>query len=138
MENVITNKMTNYEGMFTTTDPTKIDLLLNKILHNPSSALIIEPILNEYWIFYYGGFTFPNEKDLEINHFPNTLSNKEDIETTQDAAGGWKFDIIKMDDPADFFNDTLAILNKIRNKNSIKIATEQPDAKRKFYVYYKS
>lgn len=138
MENLTLNDMINYEGAFTTTNPTKIEIILNKILHNPNSALIVEPIINEYWVFYYGGATFPIDKDEEINHFQRDLLNKKNIEIDLDVVEDkWIFDIIKFDDPIQFFDDAMGVLNKIKNKSSIKVATEQPDVKRKLYINYK-
>lgn len=137
MENLTLNTMTDYEGAFITSNPTKIGIILNKVLHNPNSALIIEPIMNEYWVFYYGGASFPIDEDEEINHFQNMSPNKENFEGPLDVTDKWFFDILKNDDPATFFFDAMDILNKIRNKNSIRVAVEQPEIKRKFYIYYK-
>jgi hypothetical protein len=136
MANPTLNNMINYEGAFTTTNPTKIEFILNKILHNPNSALIIEPVINEYWVFYYGGATIPADKDKEINHFQKVLQNKKNIEIDLDE-DKWVFVIIKFDDPIQFFDDAMGVLNKIKNKSSIKVAIEQPEVKRKLYINYK-
>jgi hypothetical protein len=131
-------RMTDYEGVLTTTNPTKIGVVLNTILHNPSSALIIEPMLNEYWIFYYGGASFPPILDKDISYFKKNDMLNERIVTLIPTKDNWIFEIVKFEDTIQFFNDIMNILNTVKNKSSIKIAIEQPDKFRKFYIYYKN
>lgn len=87
MEQAALNITYSYEGAITTTDPVKIGLVLNTILHNPDTALLIEPNKNEYWIFYAGGVTFPTgESDLK--HFKIDKEINEDIEIEDDSISG--------------------------------------------------
>lgn len=127
----------SYEGVITTTDPLKIGLVLNKILHNPDKALLMEPNINEYWIFYAGGVTFP-AGDNDLKHFEINKEQNQNIEISDNTvsnADSWLSEIVKVDEL--FMFKISEVLYTIQNKKSIIVAVEQPDVKRKLHIYYK-
>ncbi|SCY78772.1 hypothetical protein [Flavobacterium anhuiense] len=140
MEKIASNSFAEYRSALFTSNPFKIGFLLNDVIHNPDSAILVEPVKNEYWIFYTGDASFPEEKHNDIKHFQAEKIQNEVLSINDNSVdtGQWLSEMVKIE-PGEFFVPTIcAAINKIKNKNSIRIAIEQGEGfNRKLYFYYK-
>lgn len=140
MGQITLNGQGEYGEALSTTDPLKIGFLLNKVIHNPDTAILVEPVKNEYWIFYTGGASFP-EQDSDLKHFKTEQKQNKGPEVSNDSVADvdhWFSEIVKIEPGVFFFEDICNAINKIRNKNSIRIAVQQGEGvNRKLHFYYK-
>jgi hypothetical protein len=141
MGQIALNSLSEYSAALYTTDPLKIGFLLNQVIHNPDSAILVEPIKNEYWIFYTGSASFPEESHSDIKHFQIDDKQNENLEISDDSVSDsdrWFSEIVKIQQGEIFVADIFKAINSIRNKNSIRIAVEQGEGvNRKLHFYYK-
>lgn len=141
MGETASNLLSEYRSALFTSNPLKIGFLLNEVIHNPDSAILVEPVKNEYWIFYTGDASFPEEKHNDIKHFQADKIQDGNLQTGNNLfskGGQWLSEIVKIE-PGEFFVPTIcAAINKIKNKGSIRIAVEQGEGfNRKLFFYYK-
>ncbi|MFB9079309.1 hypothetical protein ACFFLS_01665 [Flavobacterium procerum] len=134
------NLAAKYEAAIYTTDPLKIEVILNKVIHNPDTVILVEPIKNEYWLFYTGTASFP-EPSADFKSFKVENSEIKNIHLTDDSVSNrdrWTSEVVTIQ-PGEFFVIEICnAINKIRNKSSIRIAVEQGEGvNRKLYFYYK-
>ncbi|WP_369014678.1 hypothetical protein [Flavobacterium anhuiense] len=141
MKEKASNLLNEYSSAIFTSDPIRIGYILNNVIHNPDSAILVEPVKNEYWIFYTGDASFPEEKDNEIKHFLADKTQKVNLSISNNLVftrGQWLSEMVKII-PGELFVPTIcAAINKIKNKGSIRIAVEQGEGfNRKLFFYYK-
>jgi hypothetical protein len=141
MKETASNLLSEYTSAIFTSDPVKVGFILNKVIHNPDSAILVEPVKNEYWIFYTGDASFPEEKHNDIKHFLADKSQNGDLSISNNLVsngGQWLSEMVKIV-PGELFVPTIcAAINKIKNKSSIRIAVEQGEGfNRKLFFYYK-
>ncbi|MDP5199808.1 hypothetical protein [Flavobacterium sp. DG2-3] len=141
MGEITSNLLNDYTSALFTSNPYRIAFLLNEVIHNSDSAILVEPIKNEYWIFYTGSISFPEEKLNDIKHFQTEKTQSKNFtvgENLVSNAGKWLSEIVKIE-PGEFFVASIcAAINKIKNKSSIRIAVEQGEGvNRNLHIYYK-
>ncbi|WP_156062658.1 hypothetical protein [Flavobacterium chilense] len=141
MEQIGLNSKAEYQTAIYTTDPLKIGFILNKVIHNPETSILVETGKNEYWVFYTGNASLP-EKDTRIKNFKMQNKESKNIKLEDDSVLGpdrWVSEIVKIQRGDFFFVDICNAINKIRNKNTIRIVVEQgEEVNRKLYFYYKT
>jgi hypothetical protein len=139
MGQIDSNLVAEYNAAIYTADPLKIGFILNKVIHNPDTAIFVETGKNEYYIFYTGSASIP-EEDSVVKNFQMQNNESKKIETNDLVSGSdrWTFEMVKIQRGEFFFTDLCNAINKIRNKSSIRIAVEQgEDVDRNLYFYYK-
>lgn len=134
------NLAAEYQTAIYTADPLKIAFILNKVIHNPDTSIIVETGKNEYWVFYTGNASlFPEDASIKI--FKTENKESKNIKVHDDSVSGpdrWASEIVKIQRGDFFFTDICNAINKIRNKNTIRIVVEQgEDVNRKLHFYYK-
>lgn len=135
------NVAAQYEAAIYTTDVLKIEFILNEVIHNPDTAILVEPGKNEYYVFYTGTASIPEESThFKSFKMENTQTKNMDLpEDSVSIRGRWISEIVNIQRGNLFFTDICNAINKIRNKNSITIVVEQgEDVNRKLYFYYKT
>lgn len=133
------NLAAEYNAAIYTTDPFKIGFILNKVIHNPDTAIFVETGKNEYYIFYTGSASIPEEIS-NVKNFQMQNNENKNRDTNDSVLGSdrWTYEIVKIQRGNFFFTDLCNAINKIRNKSSIRIAVEQgEDVNRNLYFYYK-
>jgi hypothetical protein len=141
MGQIALNTLSEYSAALYTTDPLKIGFLLNKVIHNPDTVILVEPIKNEYWLFYTGNISFPEQSHSNIKHFQIEYKQTENLQISEDSVSDsdrWFSEIVKIQRGELFVGDICEAINKIKYKNTIRIAVEQgEDVNRKLHFYYK-
>ncbi|KAF2516681.1 hypothetical protein [Flavobacterium foetidum] len=134
------NVTAKYEAAIYTSDVLKIEFILNKVIHDPDSVILVEPGKNEYYLFYTGTASIP-EESVDFKSFKAESSEVKKIDLPKESSttrDRWTSEVVTIQRGEFFFTDICNAINKIRNKNSIRIAVEQgEDVNRKLYFYYK-
>lgn len=134
------NLVAKYEAAIYTNDALKIEFILNKVIHNPDTAIIVEAGKNEYWVFYSGTASIPEEV-ADFKNFKMENNEIKNIDLPDDSVSNsdrWASEVVNIQRGDFFFTDICNAINKIQNKNSIRIAVKQgEDVNRKLYFYYK-
>ncbi|MFD1256681.1 hypothetical protein ACFQ3S_07720 [Mucilaginibacter terrae] len=131
-------KGNGFEGTIFTYEAEKVAYILNEVLKKPSSALIVEPAKNEYWVFYNGGYTFPQAQDslkvVDLTVVPENFKA-----SVVEKVKGAQWDMVKIEVEPEFLFTINDEFNKIKNLSSIRVAIHQgDDGKRFVHLYYKN
>lgn len=135
----MTNKLTpsgpGFEASYEVFDNASISKVLNELINEPDTALVVTVSANMYWIFFNGGFTKEVDNDGTINRLTRdgVPASSEAIHVEYEKGNNWE--VVKLETVSEVWFNLMVEFEKIKNLHTIRAVTTS-DYKY-IYLHYK-